>query len=91
MGKAHEALNNRLFAKLMFDCMFSAELAQSISDEGFDVTEARQHPLEIQRNDYALLEKAVLERRALITCNCSDPKSNFCVIHDEWLRSGKTH
>jgi hypothetical protein len=71
--------------------MFSAEFARSISEQGFDVMEARHFPREIQENDHALLEKATQERRVLITCNCHDPKGNFCVIHEEWLRNGKSH
>jgi len=34
-------INNGLFAKLLFDCMFSAALAQSVREQGFDVAEAR--------------------------------------------------
>jgi len=91
MAGTHKTLNDGLFAKLLFDCMFSTEFAQSIREQGFDVTEARHFPRKIQENDHALLEKAIQERRVLITCNCHDPKGNFCVIHDEWLRLGKEH
>ncbi len=91
MGEAHAALNDGLFARLFFDCMFSAELAQSIREQGFDVAEARQLSRKIQEDDYALLERAAQERRAFITCNYRDRKSNFCLIHEEWLQSGKEH
>lgn len=91
MGKADAYLNNGLFAKLLFDCMFSAALAQSVREQGFDVAEARHFPLKVQQDDYALLEKAAEERRVMITCNYRDRNSNFCVIHKEWLNSGRTH
>jgi hypothetical protein len=71
--------------------MFSTELAQSIREQGFDVAEARQLPGKIQEDDYALLERAAEERRAYITCNYRDRRSNFCVIHEEWLQVGKEH
>ena len=29
--------------------------------------------------------------RTAITCNYSDPASNFCVIHEEWQSQGKKH
>jgi hypothetical protein len=91
MAGARETLNGGLFAKLLFDCMFSADFAASIRAQGFDVAEARHLPRAIQRNDYAVLKQAILERRVLITCNCDDPDGNFCVIHEEWLRAGKNH
>jgi hypothetical protein len=37
MAGTHKTLNDGFFAKLLFDCMFSAEFAQSIREEGFDV------------------------------------------------------
>jgi uncharacterized protein (DUF433 family) len=82
---------SKVEAKLLFDCMFPAAFAEFMRERKFDVTEARDLPKKIQRNDFALLEKAVQERRVVITCNHRDRKSNFCVIHDEWLRSGKKH
>ena len=91
MAGTDAALNDRIFARLLFDCMFPAALAQSLREQGFDVVEARQFPLRIQQNDHALLEIAARERRVVITCNYRDPKSNFCVIHEESLRSGKSH
>ena len=91
MDRVDAHLNNGLFAKLLFDCMFSAALAQSVRAQGFDVAEARHFPIKVQQDDYALLEKAVDERRAIITCNYRDRNSNFCVIHKEWLNSGRTH
>jgi len=91
MEDTFERLNDKLFARLFCDCMFPAELSESIREEGFDVAEARQLPIKIQQDDYALLEKACAERRALITCNYADPKSNFCTIHEEWLRAGSKH
>jgi hypothetical protein len=91
MDRVDAYLNNGLFAKLLFDCMFPAALAQSVRAQGFDVAEARHFPIKIQQDDYALLEKAVKERRAIITCNYRDRNSNFCMIHKEWLNSGKVH
>jgi uncharacterized protein (DUF433 family) len=91
MGQAEAALNHAHFAKLLFDCMFPAAFAEFMREKKFDVAEARELPKKIQRNDLALLEKAVQERRVVITCNHRDRRSNFRVIHDEWRRSGKKH
>jgi hypothetical protein len=27
----------------------------------------------------------------VVTCNYSDPRSNFCVIHEQWQSRGKEH
>jgi hypothetical protein len=58
MDKADARLNHALFAKLLFDCMFSAAFAESMRETGFDVAEARHLPKPIQRNDYALFGKS---------------------------------
>jgi uncharacterized protein (DUF433 family) len=91
MGQAEAAVNHANFAKLLFDCMFPAPFAEFMRELKFDVAEARDLPKQIQRNDRALMEKAVQERRVVITCNHRDRRSNFRVIHDQWLRSGKKH
>jgi hypothetical protein len=35
MAGTHKTLNDRLFTKVLFDCMFSAEFARSISVASF--------------------------------------------------------
>jgi hypothetical protein len=84
-------LNDTLFARLLFDVMTPAELAEAVRAQGYDVAEARNFPLEVQRDDRALLEEAAQQRRAVVTCNYSDPQSNFCLIHEEWQEQGKEH
>ncbi len=73
-----------LFVRLLCDVMIPAELAEALRTQGYDVAEARLFPLDLQQDDAALLEEAVRQDRAVLTCNYSDPRSNFCVIHDEW-------
>lgn len=80
-----------LFARLLFDVMVPAELAQAIRAQGYNVAEARALPLDVQQDDRALLEEATRQRRVLVTCNYSDPRSNFCLIHEEWQAQGKEH
>jgi hypothetical protein len=80
-----------LFALMLFDVMIPAELAESIRAQGYDVAEVRILPLEVQQDDYAILEEAAQQRRVVVTCNYSDPQSNFCVIHEEWQTQGKEH
>lgn len=53
--------------------------------------EARTLPLETQQDDRALLAAAALQKRAMVTCNYSDPQSNFCLIHEEWQGENKEH
>jgi len=84
-------LEDTLFVRLLFDIMIPAKLASSIRDSGYDVTEARNLPKEIYRNDERLLELAAKERRAVFTCNFSDPVHNFCIIDTAWRRQGKEH
>ncbi len=80
-----------LFVRLLSDVMIPAELAEALRAQGYDVAEARSLPLEVQQDDEALLEVAASQRRAVVTCNYSDPQSNFCVIHEEWQARSKEH
>ncbi len=80
-----------LFARLLFDLMLPAELAEAIRLQGYDVLEARTLPIETQRDDWAILAEAARQMRVVITCNYSDPASNFCLIHNEWKQQGKEH
>src|SRR5438874_4673036 len=80
-----------LFARLLCDVMIPAELAEALRAQGYDVAEARLFPLEVQQDDEALLEEATRQERAVVTCNYSDPRSNFCLIHEQWQAQGKDH
>jgi hypothetical protein len=80
-----------LFVRLLCDVMIPAELAEALRAQGYDVAEARLLPLEVQQNDQALLEEATRQQRAVVTCNYSDPQSNFCVIHEQWQTQDKEH
>jgi hypothetical protein len=80
-----------LFARLLCDVMIPAELSEAIRLQGYDVLEARQLPVEAQRDDWAILDEAARQRRAVVTCNYSDPASNFCLIHEEWQSQSKEH
>jgi hypothetical protein len=73
-----------LFARLLCDVMIPAELSAAIRAQGYDVTEARTFPSELQQDDRAILAAAAQQRRIVMTCNYSDPQSNFCLIHEEW-------
>jgi len=84
-------LNGSLFARLLFDVMMPAELAEAIRDCGYDVSEARALPLAVQQDDTAILENAAQERRVVVTCNYHDPHSNFCSLHDQWQAQGRDH
>lgn len=70
-------IDDRLFARLLFDLMIPAQFAEAVSSQGYDVIEARTLPVEIQRDDRALLDEAARASRVLVTCNYSDPNSNF--------------
>ena len=80
-----------LFVRLLCDVMIPAELAEALRAQGYDVAEARLLPLEVQQDDEALLAEAARQERAVVTCNYSDPRSNFCVIHEQWQAHGKEH
>jgi predicted nuclease of predicted toxin-antitoxin system len=80
-----------LFARLLCDVMIPAELSAAIRTQGYDVLEARTLPVEIQQDDWAILAEAAQSTRVVITCNYSDPQSNFCLIHEEWQEQGKKH
>jgi hypothetical protein len=81
----------QLFVRLLCDVMIPAELSEVIRVQGYDVAEARLLALDIQQDDEALLEEAARQGRAVVTCNYSDPRSNFCVIHERWQADGKPH
>jgi len=80
-----------LFARLLCDVMIPAELSEALRARGYDVAEARLRSLDVQQDDEALLEQAAHQGRAVLTCNYSDPQSNFCIIHEEWRAHGKEH
>lgn len=80
-----------LFARLLCDIMIPAELSEAVRLQGYDVLEARQLPVEVQQDDWTILGEAARQRRAIVTCNYSDPASNFCLIHEEWQSQGKEH
>src|SRR5262245_9661342 len=80
-----------LFASLLCDIMIPAELSDAIRLQGYNVLEARELPIEVQQDDWAILAEASRQQRAVVTCNYSDPAGNFCLIHEEWLRQNKEH
>ena len=80
-----------LFARLLCDVMIPAELSEALRAQGYDVAQARLLPLDVQQDDEALLQHASHQGRAVVTCNYSDPQSNFCIIHDEWQSQSKEH
>jgi hypothetical protein len=80
-----------LFVRLLCDVMIPAELAEALRAQGYDVAEARLLPLEVQQDDEALLAEASRQVRAVVTCNYTDPRSNFCVIHEQWQSQGQEH
>lgn len=80
-----------LFAPLLCDIMIPAELSAAIRAHGYEVIEARALPVEVQRDDRAILAEAARQRSVVITCNYSDPQSNFCLIHEEWRSRGRSH
>ncbi len=80
-----------LFARLLCDVMIPAELSEALRAQGYDVSEARLLAPEIQQDDEALLTAATQEGRAIVTCNYSDPQSNFCTIHEVWQSQSKEH
>ena len=80
-----------LFACLLCDIMIPAELSAAIRTQGYEVSEARDLSPEIQQDDWAILAEAEATERVVVTCNYSDPASNFCLIHEDWQRQGKTH
>ena|SRR5437016_8406218 len=80
-----------LFARLLCDIMIPAELSEALRLWGYDVVEARALSLELQQDDWAILNEAAREGRIVVTCNYSDPASNFCLIHAEWQAQGKEH
>lgn len=80
-----------LFARLLCDIMIPAELSAAIRAQGYELIEARSLPVKVQRDDRAILAEAARQRSVVITCNYSDPQSNFCLIHEEWRSQGKAH
>jgi len=80
-----------LFARLLCDIMIPAQFSEAIRLQGYDLLEARALPIEMQQDDWAILAEAARQQRTVITCNYSDPASNFCVIHEEWQLQGRGH
>jgi hypothetical protein len=80
-----------LFARMLCDVMIPAEFSEAIRLQGYDVLEARHLPIEVQQDDWAILAEAAQQQRAVVTCNYSDPASNFCLIHEEWQHRGEEH
>lgn len=88
---AKPAQRGTLFARLLCDIMIPPPFSAAIRTQRYDVAEVRTFPKKIQRDDRAILAEAARQKRAIITCNYSDPKSNFCLIHEEWLTKKRTH
>lgn len=88
---AERPSSGTLFARLLCDIMIPAELSAAIRAHGYEVLEARALPVEVQRDDRAILAEASRQRSVVITCNYSDPQSNFCLIHEEWRLRGESH
>ncbi|MGH9840379.1 MAG: DUF5615 family PIN-like protein [Blastocatellia bacterium] len=80
-----------LFAQLLSDIMIPAQFSEAIRAQGYNVLEARELPIETQQDDWAILAEAAQQQRVVITCNYSDPQSNFCLIHEEWQAQRKEH
>lgn len=80
-----------LFARLLCDVMIPAEFSEAVRMQGYDVVEARELPIQIQQDDWAILAEAARQQRVVVTCNYGDPASNFCLIHAEWQAQGKQH
>src|SRR6266496_2491776 len=80
-----------LLARLLCDIMIPAELSEALRLWGYDVIEAQALSLELQQDDWAILTEAARQERIVVTCNYSDPASNFCLIHAEWQTHGKEH
>lgn len=80
-----------LFARLLSDIMIPQSFSAAIRAQGYDVTEVRALPKDIQQNDRAILAEATRQKRAVVTCNYNDPSSNFCSIHEEWKEKNKAH
>jgi len=78
--KAEETSSGTFFAQLLCDIMIPAEFSAAIRAQGYDVAEARALPVEVQQDDRAILAEAARQLRAVITCNYSDPNSNFYLI-----------
>ena len=79
-----------LFARLLCDAMIPAELSEALRAQGYDVAEARLLPMEVQQDDDALLKEATRQERTVVTCNYSDPRSNFCVMSGGGRRARST-
>ena len=71
--------------------MIPPQFSAAIRARRYDVVEVRTLQKEIQRDDRAILQEAARQKRAVITCNYSDPKSNFCLIHKDWRSKKRTH
>ncbi len=88
---ADQQSSDDFFARLLCDIMIPAEISAAIRAHGYDVIEARALPVAVQQDDRAILAEAARLRCVVVTCNYSDPQSNFCLIHEEWIALGKAH
>lgn len=77
--------------RLLCDLMIPPEISAAIRTQGYDVLEARTLAAETQQDDWAILAEATIQKRLVVTCNYSDPASNFCLIHNEWLKQSQPH
>lgn len=76
----------RIFAALYFDEDVSLHIVRALQNRGFDAT----CPLDRQalsQSDTQQLERAVAERRALVTHNRKD----FEALHEKYVAQGKRH
>lgn len=61
-------------------------LLRELRARGIDVTTAHEAGM-VRASDEEQLEAATLQSRVLFSFNVAD----FCRLHDEWLRVGKSH
>lgn len=71
--------------------MIPSQFSAAIHAQRYDVAEVRTLSKDIQRDDRAILAEAAKQKRAVVTCNYSDPRSNFCLIHEEWRSKKRIH
>src|SRR2546427_13085311 len=60
-----------LFPKLLCDIMIPPQFSAAVRSQRYAVVEVRTLPMEIQRDDRAILQEAARHKRAVITCNYS--------------------
>jgi len=84
---ADQQSSDDFFARLLCDIMIPAEISAAIRAHGYDVIEARALPVAVQQDDRAILAEAARLRCVVVTCNYSDPQSNFVLSTRSGLRS----